>query len=65
MIYFSDRNETIREAYLLDVAVPKSHNLHRAITEKPQQYTDLRVRDYKNMTTGNGLYNTASFLHDG
>jgi hypothetical protein len=42
LTYFSDLDETIREAYLLDVAVPESHNLHGTITEKPQQYTDLR-----------------------
>jgi len=35
-------DKTIREAYLIDVAVPNSHNLHNNITEKLQKYTDLK-----------------------
>jgi len=35
-------DKTIREAFLIDVAVPNSHNLHNNITEKLQKYTDLK-----------------------
>jgi hypothetical protein len=34
-------DKTIKEAHLIDVAVPNSHTLHNTITEKPQKYTDL------------------------
>jgi hypothetical protein len=34
--------KTIREAYLIDVATPNSHNLHSTITEKLQKYTDFK-----------------------
>jgi hypothetical protein len=34
-------DKTIKEAYLIDVAIPKSHNLHSTITKKLQKYTDL------------------------
>jgi len=32
----------IKETYLIDVAIPNSHNLHRIITKKPQKYADLK-----------------------
>jgi hypothetical protein len=32
----------IKEAYLIDAAIPNSHNLHSIITEKLQMYTDLK-----------------------
>jgi hypothetical protein len=32
----------IKETYLIDVAIPNSHNLYRIITEKPQKYADLK-----------------------
>jgi len=35
-------DKTNKEAYLIDVAVPNSHNLHNTITEKLQKYTDLK-----------------------
>jgi hypothetical protein len=34
--------KTIKEAYLLDVAIPNSHNLQSTITEKLQKYTKLK-----------------------
>jgi len=34
--------KTVKEARLIDVAVPKSHNLHSAITERFQTYADLK-----------------------
>ena len=30
-------------AYLIDVAIPNSHDLHSTITEKLQKYTDIKV----------------------
>jgi hypothetical protein len=35
-------NNTIKEAYSIDVAIPNTHNLHSTITKKPQKYTDLK-----------------------
>jgi hypothetical protein len=35
-------DNTIKEAYLIDVALPNSHNLHSIITEKLQKYTGLK-----------------------
>lgn len=35
-------DKTIKEAYLIYVAVPSSHQLHSAIIEKLQKYTDLK-----------------------
>ena len=34
--------KTIKEAYLTDIAIPNSHNLHSAITKKFQKYTDMK-----------------------
>jgi hypothetical protein len=34
----------LQYAYLVDVAIPNSHNLHSTITEKLQNYTDLTER---------------------
>jgi hypothetical protein len=33
---------TIKEAYLIDVAIPNSHNLHSTIAKKFQKYTALK-----------------------
>jgi hypothetical protein len=35
-------DKTIKEAYLIVVAIPNSHSLHSTITEKLQKYTDLK-----------------------
>jgi len=35
-------DKTINEAYLVDVAILSSHNLHSAITKRLQKYTDLK-----------------------
>ena len=35
-------DKTIKEAYLIDVAIPNSHNFHSTITEKFQKYKDLK-----------------------
>jgi len=32
-------DKTIKEAHLIDVAIPSIHNLHSTITEKLQKYT--------------------------
>ena len=32
----------IKETYLIDVAIPNTHNLDKTITEKPQKYADLK-----------------------
>jgi hypothetical protein len=32
----------IKEAYLIDVAIPNSHNFYSTITENLQKYTDLK-----------------------
>ena len=34
-------DKTIKEAYLTDIAILNSHNLHSAITQKFQKYTDM------------------------
>jgi hypothetical protein len=33
---------TIKAAHSVDVAIPNSHSLHSAITDKLQKYTDLK-----------------------
>ena len=35
-------DKTIEEAHLIDVAIPKCHNLHSTVIEQLQQYTDLK-----------------------
>ena len=55
-------DKTIKEAHLIDAAIPNSHNLHITITEKLQQYTDLKEWACKNMATDNSLNNTTSTI---
>jgi len=35
-------DETAKEAHSVDAAIPNIHNLHSTITERLQQYTDLK-----------------------
>jgi hypothetical protein len=35
-------DKTIKEAYLIDAAIPNSHNLYSTITEKLQKYAELK-----------------------
>ena len=35
-------DKSIREANLIDIAIPNSHNLPSTITKKLQKYTDLK-----------------------
>jgi hypothetical protein len=35
-------DKTIKDAYLIYVAIPNSHNLYSKITEKLQKYTGLK-----------------------
>jgi hypothetical protein len=35
-------DQTINEAYLRDVGIPNSHNLHSTTVKKLQKYTDLK-----------------------
>jgi hypothetical protein len=35
-------DKIIKEAYVIDLAVPNSHSLYSTITEKLQMYTDLK-----------------------
>jgi hypothetical protein len=35
-------DKTIKEAYLIDAAIPSSHNRYSTITKKPQKYTDRK-----------------------
>jgi hypothetical protein len=35
--------KAIKMTYLIDVAVPNSHDHHSTITEKLQKYTDIKV----------------------
>jgi len=37
-------DETIKEAYLIDVAIPDSHKLYNTITERLQKYTKELIR---------------------
>jgi len=39
---FCTLDKTIKEAHLIDAAIPNSNNLHSPITEKLQQQTDLK-----------------------
>jgi len=32
----------LKYAYLIDVAIPNSHNLHSTVSDKLQKYTELR-----------------------
>jgi hypothetical protein len=34
--------KTTKAAHSVDAAIPNSHNLHSTVTERLQQYTDLR-----------------------
>ena len=56
---------TIKEAYLKDVAVPKSHNIQSTRTERFQKYkrTWKKKRAYENMATENGLCNMVCMTH--
>jgi hypothetical protein len=36
------RDKTIKEAYLIDVAIPNSHDLICTVTKKLQKYTDVK-----------------------
>ena len=38
------RLQTMKEAYLVDVAFPNSHNPNSTITEKLHKYTDLKQK---------------------
>jgi hypothetical protein len=35
-------DKTIKEVHSVDVAIPNSDNFHSTITEKLQEYTDLK-----------------------
>ena len=35
-------DQTIKEAYLTDVAIPNGHSLYSTVTEKLQKYADLK-----------------------
>jgi hypothetical protein len=37
-------DETIKEEYLIDVAIPDSHNLYNTNTERLQKYTEELIR---------------------
>jgi len=38
-------DKAIKEAFLIDTAIPNSHNIHSTITEKLQKYTGVK-EDY-------------------
>ena len=35
-------DDTIKAAYLIDVATPNSHNLHSTMTRNPHKYANLK-----------------------
>jgi hypothetical protein len=37
------KSKKCKEAYLIGVAIPNSHELHNSITEKLLRYTDFKV----------------------
>jgi len=37
-------DDTIKEAYLIDLAIPDSHNLYSTITKRLQKYTGEFIR---------------------
>jgi len=62
----SNNNNTLtsmlKYAYLIDVAIPNSHNLHSTVTDTHQKYTELKKRASKKMTTENSRYSTNSTI---
>jgi hypothetical protein len=56
-------DKTIKEAYLINVAIPKSHNLFSTIIQKLQKYTNLQ-EELTNMAPECGLYSTISIIHN-
>jgi hypothetical protein len=40
-------DKTIKDAYLIYVAIPNSYTLHSTITEKHKKYTENRMRMWK------------------
>jgi len=40
-------DKSIKEANLIDVAIPNSHNLHGTVTNKLRKYTDLKEELYE------------------
>jgi hypothetical protein len=47
-------DDTIKEACLIDVTNPNSHNLHSTMTRKPQKYANLKeklIRMWQQKTT--------------
>jgi len=53
-------DKTIREACIINVAIPNIHNLHGTVVEKLQKYTDLKEELLRVKATENGVYNTIS-----
>ena len=51
---------TNKAAHSVDVAIPNSHNLHSAITEQLQKYTESKRSAYRYAATENVLHNTTS-----
>jgi len=56
-------DKTIKEAYLIDVAIPKSKPSQHRHWEAPEVYR-LERKASKNMTAESGLYNTTSTIHN-
>jgi hypothetical protein len=49
-------DKTIKEAQLICVSIPNSHNLHSTITEKLHKVNSFERRAFKNAKTEYGLY---------
>jgi hypothetical protein len=56
-------DKTASEAYLIDVAIPNSHNLQQHHHRESPGGNRLERRTNNNMVTENGLYNIISTIH--
>jgi hypothetical protein len=57
--------KTIKETYLINVAISNNHNHHSTITVKLYKCTDLKDELIRNMANDNGLYDVFNTNHNG
>jgi hypothetical protein len=60
----NNRPHIVILAYLIDVAIPNSHNLHSTITETYRKYRHL-TGEVKNIAIEKDLYTTTSTIYNG
>jgi hypothetical protein len=57
-------DKAIKEAYLIHVTMPNSHNLHSTTTEKFQKYAAPRRRPNETVATARGLCSAPNIIHN-